>query len=187
MGHFYVDRRFFQGRPAKWVSFESTAALKNTKKDIYGKCVPCITNLYEQLKEGRSKIRLGRAFTCWKIVAVMDDEQQCMEVLEAFEKRFLGSRHLKGRFGSADAAKTTKVIVFNVEGEEERKRLFQEIEACAEAVNAHSTVSYHKACADLYHDLLGDWRYWKETEMIKRPELVDVLLERIRKMLYWET
>ncbi|MGA2107077.1 MAG: hypothetical protein ABSH25_05475 [Syntrophorhabdales bacterium] len=74
MGRFYVDRRFFQGKAAKWVSFESTAALNNTKKDIYGKCVPCITNLYEQLKEGRSQIRLGQAFTCWKIVAVMDDE-----------------------------------------------------------------------------------------------------------------
>ena len=104
-----------------------------------------------------------------------------------FEKRFLGSRQLKGRFGSADAAKATRVIVFNVEGEKERKRLFQEIEACAEAVNAGSTVSYHRACAELYHDLLGDWRRWKETETVKRPELVDVLLERIRKMLYWET
>ena len=186
MGRFYVDRRFFHGNAAKWVSFESTAELKNTKKDIYGKCVPCITNLYEQLKEGTSEIRLGRAFTCWKVVAVMDDEQQCMEVLEVFERRFLGRRHLKGRFGSADAAKTTRVIVFNAEGEKERKRLFQEMEACAETVNAHSTVSYHRACAELYHDLLGDWRHWKETETVKRPELVNALLEKIRKMLYWE-
>ena len=187
MGRFYVDRRFFQGKAAKWVSFESTAALKNTKKDIHGKCVPCITSLYEQLKEGRSQIRLGQALTCWKVVAVMDDEQQCMEVLEFFEKRFLGNRQLKGRFGSADAAKTTRVIVFNVEGEKERKRLFKEMEASVEAVNARSTVSYHRACAELYHDLLGDWRCWKETETVKKPELVNGLLERIRKMLYWET
>ena len=168
------------------MSFESTAALENTKKDIYGKCVPCITNLYEQLKEGRSRIRLGRAFTCWKVTAVMDDERQCLELLEEFEKRFLGSRRVKGRFGSADAVKTTRVIVFNVEDENERQRLFQEVKTCAEFVNAHSTVSYHRACAELYHDLLGDWRTWKETETVKRPELAGPLLEKIRKMLYWE-
>jgi hypothetical protein len=187
MGRFYFDKRIFQDKAARWVSFESTAGLEATKKDIYGKCVPCITNLYEQLKEGRTEIRLGEAFRCWKVVAVMDDEQQCVQVLEEFEKRFLGERKLKGRFGSVDPAKTTRVIVFNADDEAERQRLFAELKTCAGAVNARATVSYHRACAELYHDILGDWRTWKETETLKRPELAGFLLEKIRKMLYWES
>ncbi len=187
MGRFYFDRRIFEGKAARWVSFESTAGLEATKKDIYGRCVPCITNLYEQLKDGRTEIRLGAAFTCWKVVAVMDDERQCVEVLEEFEKRFLGERKLKGRFGSVDPTKTTRVIVFNAGDEAERQRLFAEVTTCAQAVNPRSTVSYHRACAELYHDLLGDWRNWKETEPVKRPELAEPLLGRIRKMLYWES
>ncbi len=186
MGRFYLDRKFFEGRAARWVSFESSAGLEATRKDIYGKCVPCITNLYDQLKEGSREIRLGRAFRCWKVVAVVDDERQCLEVLQEFEKRFLEDRRLKGRFGSVDPARTTKVIVFNVQDETERRRLFREVRTCAHAVNPRSTVSYHRACAELYHDLLGDWRRWRETQPVKRPELAGALLEKIRKMLYWE-
>jgi hypothetical protein len=186
MGRFYFDRRIFEDKAARWVSFESTAGLEATKKDIYGRCVPCITNLYEQLKDGQTEIRLGQAFRCWKVVAVMDDEQQCVAVLEEFERRFLGERKLKGRFGSVDPAKTTRVIVFNADDEAERQRLFAEVTTCAETVNPRAAVSWHRACAELYHDLLGDWRDWKETESVKRPELAGPLLEKIRKMLYWE-
>ncbi len=187
MGRFYFDRHIFQDKATRWVSFESSAGLEATKKDIYGRCVPCITNLYDQLRDGRTAIRLGQAFTCWKVVAVMDDERQCVEVLEEFEKSFLGDRKVKGRFGSVDPAKTTRVIVFNAGDEQERQKLFAEVTTCAEAVNRHAIVSYHRACAELYHDLLGDWRTWKETETVKRPELTGLLLEKIRKMLYWES
>lgn len=171
----------------KWVSFESTATLEKTKRDIYGQCVPCITNLYEQLKEGKKEVRLGRAFSCWKIVAVLNDEWECMAVLEEFEKRFLKDRRLKGRYGSGRADERTKVIVFSTEDENEMDRIVKEVRICTEKVHRGSIVFSHKACAELYHDLLGDWRLWSEVETVKRPELIDGILERIRKMLYWET
>lgn len=186
MGRFYLDKRYFQGKAAKWVSFESTPTLESTKKDIYDKCVPCITNLYEQLREGKREIRIGQAKRCWKVVAVLDSEQQCVELLEEFERRYLGNRRLKGRFGSGDADKQTRVIVFNPEDEEEKEALLRQVKICAGKVKADAPVFAHRGCAELYHDLLGDWREWNEVETIKRPELIDGLMEKIRKMLYWE-
>lgn len=187
MGQFYFDRGVFSGKPTKWVSFESTPNLENTKRDIYSRCVPCITNLYEQLKEGKKKIRLGPAFTCWKVVAVIDDEAQAVKILDEFEKRFLGDRKLKGRFGSGDASKATRVIVFNAKDDEEKERLASEVKQCTIAVSDHCEVFYHRACEELYHELLGDWRNWNETESIKKVEVIEPLIEKIRKILYWES
>lgn len=186
MGQFYFDRGVFSEKPTKWVSFESTPNLESTKRDIYGRCVPCITNLYEQLKEGKKEIRLGPAFTCWKVVAVVDDEAQAVKILEEFEKRFLGDRKLKGRFGSGDASKTTRVIVFNAKDDKEKDRLAAEVKQCAAAVSDHCEVFCHKGCGELYHELLGDWRNWHETESIKKVEVIEPLLEKIRRILYWE-
>lgn len=187
MGRFYFDRGVFSEKLTKWVSFESTPNLENTKKDIYGRCVPCITNLYEQLREGKREILLGPAFTCWKVVAVVDDEAQAIEILKEYERRFLGDRKLKGRFGSGDATKATRVIVFNPQDDREKDRLLAEVTQCAESVSDHCEVFCHKACGELYHELLGDWRKWHETEPIKKPEVIGSLLEKIRKILYWES
>ncbi len=40
---------------------------EENEKDIYGKCVPCIMNLYEQLKDGKTEVDLGLALKCWKV------------------------------------------------------------------------------------------------------------------------
>jgi len=53
-------------------------------------------------------------------------------------------------------------------------------------VNPNSEVFYKRACANLYYDLLGDWREWKEVIKIKNPGIRSVLIERIKKLLYWE-
>lgn len=186
MGRFYLDRRYYAGKQTKWVSFESTPTLTETKRDIYGKCVPCITNLYEQLKEGKGLVNLGPAFRCWKVVAVMASEEECLQVIAEFEKRFLGEQHIKGRFGSGDETKSTKVIVFSVTNEKERENLKEQIRICAGAVNRDAQVSSHRGCAELYHELFGDPAQWEEAESIKRPEAVPAILARIREMLYWE-
>jgi hypothetical protein len=41
-----------------------------------------------------------------------------------------------------------------------------------------------QACADLYHDLLEDWREWKGATRIKNLDVRSVLIERIEKLLY---
>lgn len=184
--HLYIDKRYFTGQSMKWVSFETSPNLKATKSDIYGRCVPCITSLYEQLKEGKQEIALGMAYNCWKVVAVLDSMDECVKLLEEFEKVFLGNRQLKGRFGSVDETKKTRVLVINAATERERDRLYRELQECASRVNPEAIVFFHRGCAELYHEILSDWRYWKRKEPIKKPEIIPALIDRIRKMLYWE-
>ncbi|MGD0230191.1 MAG: hypothetical protein ABSC19_07520 [Syntrophorhabdales bacterium] len=186
MGRLYIDERYFVESGRKWVSFETNPHLEKTKADIYGRCTPCIMGLYEQLKEQRGEVTLGSAYQCWKIVVLVRDRDGCIDFLHAFERDFLGDLELKGRFGSGDEKKSTRVIVFNAESETGRDRLYERLVACASRVSPEPTVSYHRACADLYHALLGDWREWKETSPIKRPEMIQPVLERIRKVLFWE-
>jgi hypothetical protein len=182
----YIDKRYFTGQAMKWVSFETTPNLKSTRSDIYGRCVPCIMSLYEQLKEGKQEIELGRAYNCWKVVAVLDSMDECVQLLEEFEGSYLGDRHVKGRFGSVDQSKKTRVLVINATTERERDRLDRELRECVRKVNPRADVFFHRGCAELYHEILGDWRYWKPTEVIKKPEVIPSLINRIRKMLYWE-
>lgn len=76
--------------------------------------------------------------------------------------------------------------MFHIEEEGERDRILEELQACVRKVNPDAKVFYQKACANLYYDLLGDWREWKEVTRIKNPKVRPILLERVRKLLYWE-
>jgi len=186
MAKFYLDRRYYADKLKRWVSFESTPNLEETRRDIYGRCVPCISNLYEQLQAGKSEIYLGPAYNCWKVVAVVADDDECTQVLTEFEKDFLGDRKIKGRFGSGDEERPTRVIVLSVPNEEEKDMMFEEVSICSRRVNPTSRTFVHRGCAELYHELLGDSMRWRQTETIKKPEAVKEVLARIRKMLYWE-
>ena len=186
MRHFHFDKRFFSNREIKWVSFESHPKLGRTKEDIYGRCLPCIANLYEQLKEKKEEVDLGQAYRCWKVVAVVEGVDECIEVLTEFEEQFLGDRLIKGRFGSGDETKTTKVIVINADNEGERDRLFEELRTCADKVDPRISVTFHRGCVELYHEIFGDWRKWKEPSPVVNPAAADDVLKRIRQMLYWE-
>ncbi len=186
MARIFIDRRYYSGRKKKWVSFETSPFLEKTKGNIYGRCVPCITSLYEQLKTGGREIELGPAFHCWKIVVEVHSMEACVTFLERLEESASMDMDLKGRFGSGDEAKETKVLVFNAESDAERDELYGLIKECASLFSPQPPVFFHRACADLYHGLLGDWRKWKKTQAIERPEMVKPILARIGKVLFWE-
>jgi hypothetical protein len=76
--------------------------------------------------------------------------------------------------------------MFHTEDEGEKGRLFKELEACVRKVNPEGKVFCQKACANLYYELLGDWKDWKEVTKIKNPDIRQTLIERIKKLLYWE-
>ncbi|MCX5877966.1 MAG: hypothetical protein NTY44_02500 [Deltaproteobacteria bacterium] len=90
--HIYVGQIPHSEKGDFWVSFESKPDLEKTKANIYGRCLPCIQHLYDQLS---------------------------------------------------------------------------------------------RACAVLYGEILGDWREWRPVTVLKYPERVDALIERIRKTLFW--
>ena len=185
MGKIFLDRRVWRNSWDNWVSFESDPKLKVTKKNIYGRCVPCITNLYQQLEEGKEEIELKEAYQCWKVIAVLKDKEECLEVLKEYEENYLGDHYVKGKFGSSQASKSSKVLMFHTEDEGERDRLLQELQICVQRVNPKTKVFYQRGCTNLYYDLLGDWRDWKEVTRIKNPDIQPILMERIRKLLYW--
>jgi hypothetical protein len=181
----YIGTRYFAEGEGRWVSFESDPKFEKTKANIYGRCLPCITNLYEQLQEGKVEIALGAAYNCWKVVVTVGSMEACIDFLDAFLTDHPDIQ-VRGRFGSGDEKKSTKVIVFNADTGEERDRLYGGLRACASRTGQTSDVTYHRACAELYHDLLGDWREWSEFQRIQRPELAESVLEQIKKVLYWK-
>ncbi|MBM4307012.1 MAG: hypothetical protein FJ123_09780, partial [Deltaproteobacteria bacterium] len=61
MKKIFLDKRVWRDSKDNWVSFESDPKLRITKANIYGRCVPCIANLYQQLQEGREAIELKEA------------------------------------------------------------------------------------------------------------------------------
>ncbi|MCX8022065.1 MAG: hypothetical protein N2745_04760 [Syntrophorhabdaceae bacterium] len=187
MGRLYLSGRVFSERNKGWVSFESNPRFDRTKEDIYKRCVPCISHLYEQLKDGKREVDLGYAFDCWKVVVVVDNMDACVDLLSEYERLFLKDRWVKGRFGSGDSTKKTKVVVFNAEDESEKDRLIDELNICIKNTGLNGTVTSHKACAELYHELFGDWGEWKRRVMVKDPSTVPSMLEKIREILYWKS
>ena len=186
MKKIFLDRRVWRNSRDNWVSFESDPGLRVTKKNIYGRCVPCITHLYHQLREGREEIELREAFNCWKVIAVLRNQEECLEVLREYEETYLGDQYVKGKFGSSQPSKPSKVLMFHTEDIEERDRLLEDLRVCVQKVAPNARVFYQRACANLYHDLLGDWRTWEKVTRVKNGEIRPMLLERIRKLLYWE-
>ena len=182
--HIYISKFPDADRDNYWISFESDPRLTKTKKDIYGKCLPCIQNLYHQLQKRKSEITLTTAFDCWKIAAVLSSIDECLELLQRFEEGFLRG-HVYGKMGSGIPKSDTRVVVFHTESEKERDQIYEYLQACAPQVNPKAKVFISRACAVLYEDILGDWREWKQTTPIRNPENVTKILERIKRILYY--
>jgi hypothetical protein len=182
--HIYAGEIPYAERGDFWVSFESRPGLEKTKANIYGRCLPCIQHLYEQLKEGSTQIHLGSAFHCWKVTAVLNDIEECLLLLALYEQKFPGG-HVYGKFGGSRAFSRTKAVVFHTDEEEARDLIRERLEACLPEVNRNGRVEVSRACAVLYADILGDWREWQRVTPLKHPEKADALLQRIRKALFW--
>lgn len=180
--HIYLGKIPHAENGLFWVSFESDPGLKQTKANIYGRCLPCIQNLYEQLRAGKNVIHLGRAYHCWKVTAVLDDLDDCLCLLEEFEAWFPVG-HVYGKLGNGRPDSSKKVVVFHADNEAERDRLEAAMKLCLQAMNTDDQVIVSRACSVLYEPLLGDWRQWRPATAIRFPERVIGHLERIKKIL----
>jgi len=182
--HIYVGEIPHAEKGDFWVSFESKPNLEKTKANIYGRCLPCIQHLYEQLKAGSAAIDLGPAYPCWKITAVLNGTDECLSLLRVYEEKF-PEGHVYGKFGSGRPFSQTKVVVFHTEDERTRDLVRERLEACLPKVNRNGRVEVSRACAVLYADILGDWRDWQRITPLKHPENVEALIQRIKKALFW--
>ena len=61
-----------------------------------------------------------------------------------------------------------KVLMFHTEEEGERDPLLKELQACV----------------NLYYELWGDRKEWREVTKIKNPDVRPALLERVKRLLY---
>ncbi len=166
-----------------WVSFESDPSLKTTKNNIYGRCLPCIQNLYEQLQAGKSEIALGNAYQCWKITAVVPGLDECLALLSEFEKRFpIG--HVYGKFGSGQKDMPTKVVVFHGQSEEEKERLRAALDQCLPCIEGSGPLQISRGCAVLHHELFGTGEDWQPVTPVRDGETAQKILERLKIILY---
>ena len=181
--HIYTGKIPHSSSGAFWVSFESDPNLIRTNANIYGRCLPCIQNLYNQLKSGENQIRLGSAFNCWKISAAVAGIDECLMLLEQFEKKYPHG-HVYGKFGSGRPEATTKVVVFHADTPEERDRIQKALNSCLVAMGRNETAQISRACAVLFDDILGPWQHWRSTTPVKHPQNVQSQLDKIKKILY---
>ena len=184
--HIYVGEIPHSEKGDFWVSFESKPDLEKTKANIYGRCLPCIQHLYDQLKERATEIDLGSAYHCWKVAAVLNGMDECVSLLRVYEEKFPGG-HVYGKFGSSRPFSESKAVVFHAEDEAARDQVRERLETCVPEVNKNGEVQVSRACAVLYGEILGDWREWQTVTALKYPERVDALIKRIRKTLFWAT
>lgn len=181
--HIYLGEIPHSDKENYWVSFESDPKLGKTNANIYGRCLPCIYNLYEQLQEKKKEIAPGNALHCWKITAIVKDLDEALLLLSEFERRF-PSGHVYGKFGSGRTDVETKAVVFHAECETERDRIAAALELCLETVDRIMPVQISRGCAVLHYDILGDWQEWQPVTAIKHPENAAALLEKIKRILY---
>lgn len=181
--HIYLGRIPFSKRGKFWVSFESDPNLTKTKENIYSRCLPCIQNLYQQLKAGLMEITLRNAYNCWKITAIVNRFEDGISLLSEFERRYPVG-HVYGKLGSGRANLETRVVVFHAEDVAERDRIRAALEKCLPAVKSNRGIQISRACSVIYDDLLGNWEDWLPVTKIKYPENVDSIIERLRRILY---
>lgn len=167
-----------------WISFETDPYLTKTRKNIYGRCAPCLEDLYEQLSQGKKEIELKNAFDCWKIVAVANSIAECEEILRVYEENFPDAPTW-GKFGSGDKTKQSKVVVFHAENEEDRDTVFNDLKRCLSIMNYDYEVFYSRACANIYGEVLGDWHSWQKFTPVIDDEKRAKILLKIKELLYY--
>jgi hypothetical protein len=181
--HIYLGEIPHSNNGPFWVSFESDPRLKKNKSNIYGRCLPCIRNLYEQLQKGSTEIHLGTAYDCWKITAIMEGIDQCISLLSQFEMRF-PTGHVYGKLGTGRTDSKNRVVVFHADKETERDRIQDAVIHCLSKMDTETNVLISRGCAALHESILGDWREWKPVTPVRFPEKVDKQLDYLKRLLF---
>lgn len=170
------------GREGFWRSFENDERLSGVKRRIQTRCIPCIENLFHQLKAGQTEIEIGNAYDCWKVVAVLESENQCEEILEQYQRMFLPAHHIQGRYGS-HAKDGTRAIVLNADGQMERDLLFSQLKECMEKCGLDGDILITRGCANLYGQLLGDWQGWRRVSTVCDKQKIAPVVEILERYL----
>lgn len=165
-----------------WISFETDSRLTQTKARLHARCLPCLTALSNQLKSGADPIALGMAWHCWKVVAVVRDEEEGLRLLESFGQAFPGE-HVYGKLGTGKG-RTSFAVMFHTEEEKRRDELYAMMGQVVERHFPKRRVFYSRGCGDPYERLLGPWQTWQDPCPIRHPERIGRIRADLRESLY---
>lgn len=182
----YVSRRRDVNK-GYWMSFENHPRLEETKKSIYVRCLPCLEKLHGQLKQETTELVLEEPLNCWKIVVILNDFDECLDLLEAYQDgKFLVSRTVRGRVGTNDKTSPKVTVIFQVNDAGERDEILDALQRLAKEITSDYTIYYERGCQDLYRTLCGDCGTWSEVTPIQNPHMVKVVEEKVGKLLRGE-
>jgi hypothetical protein len=175
---------YFSQRASRegWVSFETDPRLRHTKDRLYSRCLPCLTSLLEQLREGAGSVRLEAAWECWKVVAVLPERDPCLELLSRFGEAY-PDEYVFGKLGTGNGRETVAVM-FHTEDLQRRDRLHELLAKVAAEHFPAARVFCSRACSDPYERLLGPWESWRQTCPIRHPERLAAVKASLRESLY---
>ena len=175
---------YFSQRASRegWVSFETDPRLRHTKERLYDRCLPCLTSLLEQVKDGGGTVQLEWAWDCWKVVAVLEEREQCLALLTRFGEAY-PDEYVFGKLGTGKGRKSVAVM-FHTEDVSRRDRLYGLLCAVAAEHFPVAQVFYSRACSDPYERLLGSWESWQQTCPIRHPERLAAVKASLRESLY---
>lgn len=166
-----------------WVGFETDPYLAETKKRLNERCLPCMTGLYQSLKDNPREVELTYAWDCWKVVALAASREQCIEMLHQF-----GADHpeeyVLGKFGKGGGGHSTFALMFHVESEERRDHLHGLLRGVLDERCPGTRTFCSRGCGDPYERLLGPWPEWEKTCKIRHPERVAEVRRSLRDSLY---
>jgi len=182
----YVGRRRDVNK-GYWMSFENHPRLEETKKSIYVRCMPCLEKLHNQLKQAPTELLLEEPLNCWKIVIVLNDFDQCLDLIEVYQDDKLPlSRTVRGRIGTSDKTNPKVTVIFQVNDAGERDELLADLERLAEGITSDYKIYFERGCQDLYRTLCGDCGTWMDVTPIQNPGMVKVVEEKVGKLLRGE-
>ena len=167
-----------------WMSFENHPRLEQTKRSIYVRCLPCLEKLYAQLKEDPVELLLEEPLDCWKIVVVLKEFDQCLDLLQTYQNKNFPLQHtVRGRMGTNDKESPNVTVIFQVYDEKERDEMLLDLERIAKEIAPQYSIFYERGCQDLYVSLCGNWSEWENVTPIKSPHLVGDLNATVGRLL----
>jgi len=169
-----------------WISFESDPYLSKTKRRIYEKCLPCLENFLQQLEEGKTKIDLGPAYDCWKLTVVLNNLEECLELLNTFSELY-PNEYVIGKFGTGDSEKSTKAVVFHLDDIKSLKGLLKKVQKTLRKLNLPFSIKITRGCSNPYEYLFGPSKRWKRMIAPLYPERIPEVIKRVRKMIYFSS
>lgn len=165
-----------------WVGFETDSLLTKTKERLNAKCLPCMTGLYEALKERPEAVELTYAWDCWKVTVVTPTDEEALNILETFGEKH-PDEEVYGKYGGS-VGRTTSALIFHTESAERRDMLTQMLAALLEESFPGREAFISRGCGNPYEQLLGPWQNWTRTCRVAHPERIDKIRAALRDSLY---